>query len=1156
MPRIFKFSKFALKLYVPNASHMEQMKILLYTDSYDIAVEYTKGFTINDNEVKVIVSNNDFNNMNDGVIKYRVEGYIDNNYYVEERQSNYYLKTPSDYTSSDLTGIKEIFQDNGEGIMIINAVDYGVDGFSSVEIDANEYGQTKYSDGYYAGETEQKAKLEPIEITKNGTYSREDGYNQIHVNIEGKGPVETTYKFIGNNGYFENTSKVIEIDNNYVKAISLKNDGELTTSFCPLSDGYLYYISSTQHGEFYVKIENGKLYVKISEREGSCDIELNKWHLFVLNFDYFTLDGNTIQLSEGSVPTSISTTWYMGGKYLSTTGEFTEPLHFKWEYSIMNYFTNYHYRYIYIPYQEGNIIRYYTRDSELSSTNTYDFVNGPIYSFKRVVDGFSPVEVCIDTRVDLASISVQPEFSNLSLTIDDTYYTPYEGINTLYINNKELAREVYYKGIESDEKSFKSGELTISENGEYINSDVEEFYSIWMLDTTPYDGVWLLDDVMQQRIECRFRYTQEMLQGTIPWIFGKTDETNGFSNKNKFGLEVNGNDTEAWCNYWQNGKKQKIVFNYGEWVDFVSYPHPDYANKRVIECAGQYFEIDNPSMLNDNGRLKYCGVGALLSTDNNKEGQYIKNTKYLGELAYLRVTSNNVNVSYEPEYYPGADDVVLILRGSRWGARIINYTSTKYIRKSKITKTWDKVIVDVPQTGGSGECGDIENAREITITENGTYTSKYSNIVTGDDNFKGYAKLTNSVYDTGIRPNPNTKIELWWDNTTATEANFECFVFGTQDPTWKLMWTQASPSNIFIAEINFNGCSFELHKGWHHIVMSFADGLVVDGEKVGEFGGNLENEIEQTIYINGSPSSQYNFINGQYGMIKITKDDETTTIIPTADGFLNTNTGEHLAQVEDGQYEFNETMEAEGDLFKTIIVNVPDTNGSYDEGFTEGYNVGYNNYASNFPKPFKMFAEDILRETYWRLLDYESYLQENFNSENNMGLMYLDSYGNFDPISYMQGGPYPNIADSETITFMIGIISLRGSSLVAPWVHVENSLGNNKILAECWFGGFDCENITYINRVFENASELQYIDKLTNLGKSFTGEYTLDLSTTNLNEKYRFNDCLTLLANSVYNFAAEGTNVNGISYSNVKLPANAKQEQVEAWTNVGWVVGF
>lgn len=976
MPRIFKFSKFALKLYVPNASHMEQMKILLYTDSYDIAVEYTKGFTINNNEVKVIVSNNDFNNMNDGVIKYRVEGYIDNNYYVEERQSNYYLKTPSDYTSSDLTGIKEIFQDNGEGIMIINAVDYGVDGFSSVEIDANEYGQTKYSDGYYAGETEQKAKLEPIEITKNGTYSREDGYNQIHVNIEGKGPVETTYKFIGNNGYFENTSEVIEIDNNYVKAISLKNDGELTTSFCPLSDGYLYYISSTQHGEFYVKIENGKLYVKISEREGSCDIELNKWHLFVLNFDYFTLDGNTIQLSEGSVPTSISTTWYMGGKYLSTTGEFTEPLHFEWEYSIMNYTTYYHYRYIYLPYQEGKIIRYYTRDSELVRTETYDFVNGPIESFKRGVDGFSPVEVC--TSVDLASISVQPDFSNLEVTIDNTYYEPYDGIDTLSINNKELANEVYNRGIESNQKSFKSGELTISENGEYINSDVEEFYSIWMLETTPYDGVWLLDDVMRQRIECRFRYTHEMLQGNIPWIFGKTDETNGFSNKNKFGLEVNGNDTEAWCNYWQNGKKQKIVFNYGEWIDFVSYPHPDYANKRVIECAGQYFEIDNPSMLNDNGRLKYCGVGALLSTDDNKEGQYIKNTKYLGELAYLRVTSNNVNVSYEPEYYPGVDDVVLILRGSRWGARIITNTPSKYIRKSKITNTWEKVIVDVPQTGGSG--GDCEEAYEqgkadqkalltsTTINRNGTYTRE-----------NGYNEVVVNV--------PSTLYPKF---------------FGVLSDTIGINY-----HNIY----NYMGSEGEI---W-----------------AGQLWGYVEQNQDKT-----SNGMMYEF--DYYSGI-----DRA----PIANIYMGNN-----------------------------------------------YNLDILNLSST--------------------IDY------NFNSWG------LPVWGK--------------------------------KSLVTPWVYnVNNSPTTTKILPDCILGGFECGEVEYINRVFEGAEKLRVFQWLHNLGKSFTSVNTLDLSVlTKLNDDIYGLDSFIEMANSVYNFAVDGMNVNGISYSNVKLPGNASQEQVEAWTNVGWVVGF
>lgn len=234
---------------------------------------------------------------------------------------------------------------------------------------------------------------------------------------------------------------------------------------------------------------------------------------------------------------------------------------------------------------------------------------------------------------------------------------------------------------------------------------------------------------------------------------------------------------------------------------------------------------------------------------------------------------------------------------------------------------WKSVEVNIE----GGDCSDIENAKEIIITENGIYKSKYSDIPTGD-NFRSYATLINSVYDTGIKPNPNTKVELWWNNTTATQENFECFIFGTQDPTWKIMYTQ-NMDGVFIAEINYCSFNFEFpYQGWHHIIMSYEDGLIINGERIGDFGCNLENEIEQTIYINGNPSYQHNFINGQYGMIKITKDGETTTIIPTAEGFLNTNTGEYLTQIEDGQYEFEEINYDNGDLFKTIIVDVPTDN--------------------------------------------------------------------------------------------------------------------------------------------------------------------------------------------------------------------------------------
>ncbi len=42
-----------------------------------------------------------------------------------------------------------------------------------------------YEDGKRDGAAEQKAKLTPLNVTENGTYTREDGYNEVTVNVEG-----------------------------------------------------------------------------------------------------------------------------------------------------------------------------------------------------------------------------------------------------------------------------------------------------------------------------------------------------------------------------------------------------------------------------------------------------------------------------------------------------------------------------------------------------------------------------------------------------------------------------------------------------------------------------------------------------------------------------------------------------------------------------------------------------------------------------------------------------------------------------------------------------------------------------------------------------------------------------------------------------------
>ena len=66
--------------------------------------------------------------------------------------------------------------------------DAGYDGMTKVDVDATEYGTSKYNDGVMA----QKAKLTEINITENGTYTKEDGYSNVVVDV--KAPTEIDLK--------------------------------------------------------------------------------------------------------------------------------------------------------------------------------------------------------------------------------------------------------------------------------------------------------------------------------------------------------------------------------------------------------------------------------------------------------------------------------------------------------------------------------------------------------------------------------------------------------------------------------------------------------------------------------------------------------------------------------------------------------------------------------------------------------------------------------------------------------------------------------------------------------------------------------------------------------------------------------------------------
>lgn len=174
--RIYKGSEITLRLYNPCKIEDGLVDVVLYTTNPKLAYKI-KDATVEGNIVYVKIDKFTFNNMEDGVINYIILDEV----YNTERQSSYYLKTPDDYIAKSVQSSKNIdIVDNGD-YKILPDEDYtSIEEVNvHVEFDAEHY----YQEGYETGKAYQKSKLESVSITENGTYTREDGYNEIHVEV-------------------------------------------------------------------------------------------------------------------------------------------------------------------------------------------------------------------------------------------------------------------------------------------------------------------------------------------------------------------------------------------------------------------------------------------------------------------------------------------------------------------------------------------------------------------------------------------------------------------------------------------------------------------------------------------------------------------------------------------------------------------------------------------------------------------------------------------------------------------------------------------------------------------------------------------------------------------------------------------------------------
>ena len=232
-----------------------------------------------------------------------------------------------------------------------------------------------------------------------------------------------------------------------------------------------------------------------------------------------------------------------------------------------------------------------------------------------------------------------------------------------------------------------------------------------------------------------------------------------------------------------------------------------------------------------------------------------------------------------------------------------------------------------------GQADIAAKARVLEVTENGTYLSKFSDpivpeVVTGvyanGTDFYNYALISNIIYSTGIIPNQNTRLEFWFKPYGTEYENWE-IIIGSQradDSSDSFQVRRySSYTNDFVAEIGTSEVSFTMPENkWYHIIMSVADGFVLDGTKIGDFSENMTVsntplQIGGSINFNGQRTEE-----GYYGMIKI----DDNIIIPTENGFKNVTTDQILQTLKDGSYIFTENLPiyGEGELYKTINVNV------------------------------------------------------------------------------------------------------------------------------------------------------------------------------------------------------------------------------------------
>ena len=143
MARIYKESRYVLQLLIGKSydAQYDDVKISFYTKNPSNQVMVDDNITIKRNIAEVKIESTLFDNLEEGLIKYIVYGTKDGIPFIEERMSNYFLKTPLDFkpgesgTTCNLGEGEFVFGTSDVGRYELNASDDGYDGWSKIYLE-------------------------------------------------------------------------------------------------------------------------------------------------------------------------------------------------------------------------------------------------------------------------------------------------------------------------------------------------------------------------------------------------------------------------------------------------------------------------------------------------------------------------------------------------------------------------------------------------------------------------------------------------------------------------------------------------------------------------------------------------------------------------------------------------------------------------------------------------------------------------------------------------------------------------------------------------------------------------------------------------------------------------------------------------------------